>query len=178
MQKGVAVERPTEERMEDSRMVMREIRLRIPTPGRERDFVEKLVVDELGANRFRLVHTAGLIEGLVAGDEFEIVDGGAGFRILSRGGNVGVWFYFPDEDQNRGFEARRLADEIVAIGGRLDGGGHTSLVFTIPVTVGFEAIEEVLETAQKRISGASWMYSNVYDSVDGMTPLNWWNEVG
>lgn len=138
--------------------------------------MEKLSVEEVDTNRYRLVYTPGLIEGLAAGDEFELVGDGDDFRIIRRGGNLGVWFYFPEGIGNKGPEARRLGDEIVAIGGSSHGGGYTSLVFTIPVDVGFERIEKVLDSAQKRIPGASWMFSNVYDPLDGVTPLNWWLE--
>ena len=62
------------------------------------------------------------------------------------------------------------------IGGYLDGESHPGgsvLVFTIPVSVGFPAIERVMADVIKQYPESEWYYGNVY-AEDGITPLNWW----
>jgi hypothetical protein len=155
--------------------MIKKIKVPIRTDDRGPSAVEALDVEELGPNRYRLLYSPGLVEGLAAGDEFELVTvGPLGYRVLSRAGNVVVWFFFPVEGQNQGPLADSIKQSVEAIGGKLDGGGRTNLVFTIPVGVGFGRIEGVVQRAVKEIPGSTWMYGNVYDPVDGVTPLNWW----
>ena len=63
-----------------------------------------------------------------------------------------------------------------SLGGRLDGESERVLVATIPVRLGFTKIERVIEDLVDKFPGAQWFYGNVYDPVDGITPLNWWLE--
>ena len=58
--------------------------------------------------------------------------------------------------------------------GRCDGGGNYHLVFTIPVSLGFPLIEQVFGRLNGLYPGSTWLYGNVYDPVDGQTPLGWW----
>jgi hypothetical protein len=112
---------------------------------------------------------------MAAGDEFELRPADPlGYRVLRRAGNLCVWFFFPEPGANRGPEADELRQAVESLGGRLDGGGHTSLVFTIPVSAGFSAVEALFNQAEQVYPGSTWMYGNVYDPVDGRTPLNWW----
>ena len=59
------------------------------------------------------------------------------------------------------------------LGGTLDGLDSKVVVYTIPVTAGFEAVEKELNEVVSIFEGAEWYYGNVYDQ-DGVTPLNWW----
>ena len=154
-------------------MSMQELRLRVPDTDRE--IVEKLGAEEIGPNRFRLLQTPGVIEGIAAGDEIEVAPD-LGFKMIRRGGTIGVWFFLEQPGQNKGPAGTKLKSEVDRIGGALDGGGVASLVFTIPLAVGFPAVEEVMSKACKDNPGSSWMYCNVYDPKDGETPLNWWLE--
>jgi hypothetical protein len=45
------------------------------------------------------------------------------------------------------------------------------------VSCGFAEIEKVLEEAVQAHGAAAWMYGNVYDPQDGITPLNWWQAI-
>jgi hypothetical protein len=67
---------------------------------------------------------------------------------------------------------------VKAIGGWLDGGKDGTsvhlLIFTIPVRAGFGAIEGVMARISEKFAVVNWMYGNIYDIKDGVTPLNWW----
>jgi hypothetical protein len=142
--------------------------------GQTRPALELLEAELIGSKRYRLTYSPGMVEGLAAGDEFELTLDDLGYRVLKRGGNVCAWFSFATAGQNRGPDADFLTEAIEAIGGRLDGGGHYNLVYTIPIETGFPAIELILDGARSRHAGSSWMFGNVYDPRDGKTPLGWW----
>jgi hypothetical protein len=136
---------------------------------------ETLPVAALGDGRYVLLASPGFVEGLAAGDEFEL-DSSArgGVRVLRRGGNLCVWFYHAeqlDESSDATADVRRVAD---SLGGRLDGGYSRMLVLTIPLAAGFDAVAAAFDDAVRRHPGSAWLYGNVYDPSDGITPLNWW----
>jgi Domain of unknown function (DUF4265) len=135
-------------------------------------FYESVLVERLGPERYRVLASPGLLEGFAAGDEIELApEESRGFRITKRGGNVCVQFFWSGDGSDPGEE---LEPQVTALGGRLDGQSPTLLVFTIPVAAGFPAIERIFYSAEKRYAGCGWMYGNVYDPADGVTPLNWW----
>jgi len=133
-------------------------------------FYESVLVERIGPQRYLVLASPGLLEGFAAGDEIELAPGeSSGYRIARRGGNVCVQFFW------RAAESRPwLEPQVAALGGRLDGETPGLLVFTIPVSAGFPAIERIFYEADKRCPGCRWMYGNVYDPADGVTPLNWW----
>jgi hypothetical protein len=135
-------------------------------------FYESVLAEELGENRYRVLASPGLLEGFAGGDEIELApEEPLGFRVIRRGGNVCVQFYWKGDLKAC---ARDLGARAAALGGRIDGEADGLLVFTIPVAAGFPAIERIFYDAEKRYAGSSWMYGNVYDPADGETPLNWW----
>jgi hypothetical protein len=131
----------------------------------------------LGGKRYRLIATPGFALGVAHGDEVEIDAGQRlGYRVLARGGNVGVQVFLRHYTPN---ERRRLVRLMGSIGGQYDGGrgdgkGASLLIFAIPIAVGFEAIERVMSEASERFAIDQWLYANVYDPMDGVTLLNWW----
>jgi Domain of unknown function (DUF4265) len=152
-----------------------EIFLPVFKEDRTRAGEEGLEVEELGPNHYRLVYSPGLVEGLAAGDEFAVFkDEPLGYRILKRSGNFCVWFFFSKEASNRGADGDLVRQRVEAIGGRCDGGMRYVLVFTIPLSVGFTAIETLFNQLVTEFEGATWFYGNVYDPLDGETPLRWW----
>lgn len=136
---------------------------------------EVLPVVELGDGRYRLLASPGFVEGLAAGDELELdPDAPLGHRVVRRGGNLCVWFYHSEplsESSEVTADVRRVAE---SLGGHLDGGYSRMLVLTIPLAAGFDAVARAFDDAVRRHAAASWLYGNVYDPADGMTPLNWW----
>jgi hypothetical protein len=135
-------------------------------------FFETIFVEQLAANRYRVRVSPGLLQGLAAGDELALTPEEApGFRVLQRAGNVSVQFFWKGDLAGC---AQELTPRVVALGGWLDAQATGLLVFTFPLAVGFPAIERLLGAAEQQYPGCAWMYGNVYDPIDGETPLNWW----
>lgn len=130
---------------------------------------EEVHVDPVGT-QFRLLQSPGLALGLAAGDLVEVDDSGM-YRVVARGGNICLQVYGGEFLQALEDE---LTVELSKYDGVLDGKSNRQLVYTVPVSAGFESIEMVLNNAVARCPGAEWYYGNVYDPEDGVTPLNWW----
>jgi hypothetical protein len=155
-----------------------EVRLPVLSDGR-RQGEESLPAVTIAPGRYRLVASPGFVEGLAAGDEFELSqESPLGYRVLRRSGNLCVWFYFDHEVGAESYEADDLSRTATSLGGRVDGGWSRMLVLTLPLSAGWSAIEASLNAALERVGGSSWLYGNVYDPRDGETPLGWWEEAG
>ena len=162
------------ELVRDLRDAPRELRVPVFSNGalQGEEALPVIVIDD---SRYLLLASPGFVEGLAAGDAFELdatVSGGV--RVHRRGGNLCVWFYHSeslDETSDVTADVRGVAE---SLGGRLDGGYSLMLVLTIPLTAGFDAVASALDDAARRHAGSTWLYGNVYDPTDGVTPLNWW----
>lgn len=131
--------------------------------------MEELLVDDLGGGLYRLVITPGVALGLAAGDTVTVGEGGAP-RVVRRGGNVALHLYGPHE------VADLLTPEVERqLLGTMDGRARNLTVYTVPVSMGFAAIESMLSRFVKAHPEAEWFFANVYDD-DGTTPLLWWEE--
>jgi hypothetical protein len=130
-------------------------------------FYEQVLVEQEAAH-YRLVKSPGLLFGVAAGDLIELNPDNSP-RVIERGGNVCVQVYC----RPSGPLEKILTPRFAALGGRLDGSTPKNLVYTVPVTVGFPAIEAVLKDLE---SPVDWLYGNVFDPADGITPLNWWKK--
>jgi len=154
--------------------------IRVPVySGGKRQGEESLPVAVVGAGRYRLLASPGFVEGLAAGDEFELSPNASqGYRVLTRGGNLCIWIYFPREVDADSPEAADLSRTVSTLAGRLDGGWSRMLVLTVPLVAGWAAIEASMNAAVERLGASSWLYGNVYDPIDGITPLRWWESKG
>ena len=115
---------------------------------------------------------------LAAGDTLKIANEEPGtFEIVDRGGNIAVQFYLPETDCDDPLATKlvidRITPEVELLSGRLDGQTTGSMVFTLPMEAGFQAIESVFARAVQEFEGAQWQYANVYDPITGK-PLMWW----
>lgn len=96
------------------------------------------------------------------------------FEVEEYGGNLCVRVL---AKQDVDVIAQRLAAPVKALSGSCDFQNERSLVYSIPVAQGFKAVEQAFDEALKgREDHAIWLYANVYDPVDGQTPLNWWHD--
>ncbi|MEM6784080.1 MAG: DUF4265 domain-containing protein [Bacteroidota bacterium] len=119
----------------------------------------------------RLLYSPGFVEGVAAGDVLRLLDDAGRFEVVERGGNVAV-VVFCEHAIAPLKEA--IAQDVVALGGHIDGGIERALVATIPASAGFHAIEEVFDAWTARHPELVWMYNNVYDTADLDRTLDWW----
>lgn len=161
--------------MNPARMV--ELELPVCHNDSGRAMTEVLAALPLGPNRFRLAYSPGVVEGMAKGDVFELrPTDPKGFHVLERAGNLCVWFYFREAGANRGPDGERVRAAVGAFGGDCDGGGNTNLVFSVPVSLGFPAVESLFNALVGQYPGSSWLFGNVYDPWNGFEPLGWWEE--
>src|SRR5215207_6392035 len=89
----------------------------------ERRGEESLPAVVVGPGRYRLLASPCYVEGLAAGDEFELSPHAPqGYRVLARSGNLCIWLYFHHEVDAERVETADLPRAVDALGGRLDGG--------------------------------------------------------
>jgi hypothetical protein len=132
---------------------------------------ETLEVEDVPAG-VRLLHSPAFVDGIAGGDVVTLEPGLLqGFRVVSRGGNLAVLTVFPTAEL-RGQAEPELSKAVRALQGVCDGGPPRMLVFTVPVSSGFPAVDALFNTVPERWPGAVWYYGNVYAADH--TPLNWW----
>lgn len=132
---------------------------------------EPVHAEELGGGLFRLLHSPGFVQGIAAGDEFRLSGEDGTFEVTQRGGNLAVQVFSAEPVAALRAE---LAERVARLGGSLDGSVERGLVFTVPVSIGFPAVEAVFNRWVAEHPGWEWYFGNVYDPADGVTPLNWW----
>jgi len=126
-------------------------------------------VERLADGTYRLLYSPGLVEGIAAGDVVRVVDPGTGgFELVSRGGNVAIKVLHDQIAAVRSF----LDPRFERLGGRCDGAIEKAAVYTVPVTAGFDSIQNVMRAMVTEVAGSSWYFGNIYDADDN--PLNWW----
>lgn len=135
--------------------------------------VERLSVRQNDDDSFQLVKSPAFIKGLASGDVVKMVEETKEFEIKQHGGNLCIRVYAKENLADIG---EQLTPELEKLGGELDTETERFLVYSIHVSCGFTAIEGLLNRYVTEASGL-WLYGNVYDPVDGITPLNWWNAI-
>ena len=131
---------------------------------------EVLPARRASGDEWVIAGTPALVQGVAAGDSVRVEPDGQ-FSVVRRGGNVGIVSYAEAHVD--------LAVAVAALRGTLGDLGHVEVdrsgrwcVATVPVSVGFERIEQLLAEWSEH-TGARWSYVNVYDEED--RPLNWWS---
>lgn len=135
--------------------------------------VERLSVRQQDDDSFQLVKSPAFIRGIASGDVVKLLPDTKEFEIKQHSGNLCIRVY-----ARTGLEAMsdQLTPELEKLGGELDTETPRFLVYSIHVSCGFKAIESLLN---QYASGDDrmWVYGNVYDPADGVTPLNWWLDI-
>lgn len=111
------------------------------------------------------------MQGIAAGDEFRLLGEDGAFAVTRRGGNLAIQVFSAEPV---GPLQATLTQRVARLGGRLDGSIERGLSFTVPVSVGFPAVEALFNAWVDEYPGWEWYYGNVYDPADGATPLGWW----
>jgi hypothetical protein len=132
---------------------------------------EEVPVEVLGPNRYRLLASPGILDGLAAGDTFTVDPESHLYRVHEHGGNLCVQVWYPGLDLAGRVDAE-LVPAVTAMGGTLDGREQELSSFTIPLTAGMAAIERLFNDWVDRVDGATWSFGNAYEE-DGVTPLAW-----
>ncbi|MDO3388702.1 DUF4265 domain-containing protein [Gilvimarinus sp. SDUM040013] len=134
--------------------------------------VERLSVKALPDNTLQLVRSPAFVKGLASGDVIKADPDKREFEILKHSGNLSVRVFSRSDASTL---ADRLNGPVVKLGGELDFETPRMLIYSIHVSCGFNTIEEVFNTINS--DDAGWQYGNVYDPNDGVTPLNWWQDL-
>ncbi len=122
---------------------------------------------------YRLIKSPLFVSGIAAGDQIKLLDESPGaFKLICRGGNLAIRVLSKADVADL---ARELVPAMETLGAVLDIESPRALVFSIHVSIGFNAIEEVLNQWTDGTLSV-WQYGNVYDTDEHSTPLNWWNE--
>ncbi len=124
---------------------------------------------------FRLTKSPAFIRGLAADDRIRYpVDNPTTCDLLEHSGNLSVRVFSKHNTEELD---QALTPEIELIDGRIDISSPGLLVYTIHVSIGFQQIEAVLNKVLAGFPDTIWFYGNVYDPEDGVTPLNWWQDI-
>ena len=115
-----------------------------------------------------------LLRNLARGDIFKVdLENPADIRVEQRSGNIAVRVF-----ARQGLELleQKLTPEVEKLGGTLDIATPRGLSYSLHVNIGFSAIENLFDGIMAEYLESVWYYGNVYDPVDGITPLNWWDQ--
>jgi hypothetical protein len=140
---------------------------------RGRPIRESIPAEEISVNQYKVLTSPGYANGFASGDILELLDSEGNFRVLKRAGNVCVQVFF---EGDKDAAIKELDARFASLHGWLDGGSDSptgySLIYTVPKTAKFSAIEKVFENLPATMRLDDWMYGNVYG--DDGSPLNWW----
>jgi len=127
-------------------------------------------VELISPNVYRILFSPGFVEDIASGDVIRVTDEETGeFEVIEYGGNVSVKI----SDTSRIIENLPEIDGILSeVSARRDGNLEHVAVWTIPVELGFKAIEASVTKACELLEEPVWWYGNVYDSKNN--PINWW----
>jgi|TARA_B100000315_G_scaffold228374_1_gene237028 hypothetical protein len=122
----------------------------------------------------RLLKSPLFVRNLAAGDKIKVIDAAsAEYELIQRSGNLCVRIFRRHQLEAL---AEFLSAEIEKLGGSLDLQTDRALVISIHYSIGFTSIEALLNQAVTECPDTVWYYGNVYDPVDGTTPLLWWED--
>lgn len=135
--------------------------------------VERLQVKE-SDDGLVLTRSPAFIKGVAKGDLIAFNEEDHSFELKQRAGNVCVRVM-----GRHGIAelSEDLTPEIEKAGGELDVETDRMLVYSIHVSCGFQKIEKILNDYIDEDEEQLWLYGNVYDPKDGVTPLNWWQDI-
>lgn len=151
---------------------LKEIQMFAGNDAAGQPFVERLQVKVDDQGLCQLIKSPAFIKGLARGDIIQLDPTHQQFEIKTHSGNLCVRVFSKD-GINVLNEA--ITPEMEKLGGELDIETPRMLVYSIHVSCGFSAIEDILNRHMNAAS--AWLYGNVYDPADGTTPLNWWHDI-
>ncbi len=136
--------------------------------------IERLQVRINEDDTCQLVKSPAFIKGIASGDTIKLKQDTNEFELVKRSGNLCIRVFSRDDISTI---ASELTPQLEKLGGELDFENDRMLVFSIHVSCGFGQIESALNDHVDEDEGSVWVYGNVYNPEDGVTPLNWWQEI-
>lgn len=132
---------------------------------------EEVFALDMGDSCYQLTTSPVFARGAAKNDVIRMYPAGR-FEVEQYNGNLCVRVL---AKADIGIIRQRLQAPLAALEAELDYQNERALVYSIPVKAGFEPIEAALNQALQGAE-AVWLYANVYDPIDGETPLNWWHD--
>ena len=134
---------------------------------------EQVLAISIGDECYTLQTSLLFAKGAAKGDVIRLMPGGR-FEVEKRGGNLCIRVVAKD---NIEVIRARLQASLLKLEAVCDFSNERSLVYSVHVNKGFNAIEKAMNEAfVGQEDNAMWLYANVYDPTDGQTPLNWWHD--
>lgn len=125
-------------------------------------------------HHFELIKSPLFVRNMAAGDIFFLNQKEPGSaKILQRSGKLCIRVYRKENIESLEL---MLTPEVEKLDGSLDIQADRALVYSLHVNNGFGAIEALFDSMMAEFTDSVWYYGNIYDPVDGSTPLNWWDE--
>lgn len=123
---------------------------------------------------FRLLASPVFVRGIAKGDIIEPMAAPQGaFKICQHGGNLCVRVFSRADNS---LLEQALTSELEKLGGNLDLSQPRVLVYSVHVSCGFQAVEEILNRLVGAAADHMWVYGNVYDP-ETQEPLDWWQPI-
>ena len=135
--------------------------------------VERLQVIE-SEEGLVLARSPAFIKGVAKGDLIAFNEEDHSFELKKRAGNICVKVMGHDVISELNQD---LTPVIEKLGGELDVETERMLVYSIHVICAFQKIENILNDYIDEDEEQIWLYGNIYDPKDGVTPLNWWQDI-
>lgn len=133
---------------------------------------EQVRAKDIGDGCYRLLTSPMFARGAAKNDVIRMLAAGR-FEVEQYNGNLCVRVVARDDIEALASVLEKVLKSVEA---ELDFQNERMLGYSIPVKSGFNAIEKALNQALQGKEDAAWMYANVYDPMDGETPLNWWHD--
>ncbi|WP_188152236.1 DUF4265 domain-containing protein [Teredinibacter waterburyi] len=134
--------------------------------------MEKLQVLTLEDGNLQLQRSPAFLRGVARGDLIVVDSSKQTHTLVRRSGNLCIRVI---ARSNISDIATELTPALEKMGATLDFENARMLVFSIHVSCGFSAIEDVLNRYSGQDGLSTWFYGNVYDQ--DMQPLNWWQDI-
>lgn len=142
--------------------------------------VEKVLVNpQPQEQHYLLLKSPLFVRGIARGDLLRLVPATrGGFEVAQHGGNLCLRVFSRHGFASPELEAleQTITSGIEKLGGDQDIKEANALVYSIHVSSGFNAIEQLMDESLAAYQDVAWYYGNVYDPESG-EPLNWWQAI-
>lgn len=143
-------------------------------PNGEMIIEQVLVAPQPQADSFQVLKSPVFVRGIARADVIQPMESPEGaFKILQHGGNLCVRVF--SKERLVSLE-QALTPELEKLGGDLDVNSPRVLVYSIHVSCGFDAVEQILNQHVSNAEESAWLYGNVYDPDSGES-LDWWQPI-